>query len=69
MTNIKYKALTDEEKRVIEAMNHSLYTVEFVEEWINRHDGVFENAPAALQAMGAKGFYAAVRSIVEQGLV
>jgi hypothetical protein len=37
--------------------------VEFLKEWVNRNDNVFINAPAALQAMGASGFFAAVRAI------
>lgn len=32
-----------------------------MEEWINRNDNVFVNAPAALQAMSAKGYYEAVK--------
>lgn len=55
--------MTDKEKEVVRKINHSLYTVEFLEEWINRNDNVFENAPAALQAMGANGFYEAIKAI------
>lgn len=29
--------------------------------WINRNDNVFTNTPAALQAMGIKGYYEAVK--------
>lgn len=56
--------LTDEEKHVIDCMKDSVYTSEFVEEWVNRGDNVSVNAPSALQAMGAKGFYRAVKHIV-----
>ena len=55
--------MTYKEKEVVRKLNHSLYTVEFLEEWINRNDNVFVNAPAALQTMGAKGFYEAVKAI------
>ena len=53
--------MTDREKEIIKDLNHSLYTVEYLEQWANRNDNVFVNAPAALQAMGAKGYYEAVK--------
>lgn len=53
--------MTDREKEIVKSLNHSLYTVEYLEEWINRNNNVFVNAPAALQAMGAKGYYEAVK--------
>ena len=53
--------MTDREKEIIKDLNHSLYTVEYLEEWINRNDNVFVNAPAVLQAMSAKGYYEAVK--------
>ena len=49
--------MTDREKEIIKDLNHSLYTEEYLEEWINRNDNVFVNAPAVLQAMSAKGYY------------
>ena len=52
--------LTDQQKEIINQLNVEPYTPEYVEEWINRKDSVFENAPAALTAMGAHGFYTAV---------
>lgn len=55
--------LTDEERSIVDELNHSLYTVEYLEEWINRDDNVFCNAVAALNAMGAKGYYEAVKQI------
>ena len=57
--------MTDREKEIVKGLNHSLYTVEYLEEWINRNDNVFVNAPAALQAMGAKGYYEAVKRMAE----
>lgn len=55
--------MTDREKQIVEQLNHPLYTVDFLEEWKDRDDSVFANAPAALQAMGANGFYEAVRQM------
>ena len=55
--------MTDREKEIIKDLNHSLYMVEYLEEWVNRNDNVFVNAPAALQAMGAKGYYEAVKRV------
>lgn len=55
--------MTEKEKEVVRKINHSIYTVEFLEERTNRNDNVLVNAPAALQTMGAKGFYEAVKAI------
>ena len=53
----------EKQEAIIRRLNDPLYTVEFLKEWVNRNDNVFINAPAALQAMGASGFFAAVRAI------
>lgn len=53
--------MTDKEKEIVKRLAHPLYTVEYLEEWINRNDNVFVNAPAALQATGAKEYYEAVK--------
>lgn len=58
-------AMTDREKAIVRELNHPLYTVEFLDEWKDREDNIFSNAPAALQAMGANGFYAAVKKMAE----
>lgn len=58
--------MTDKEKEIVKEIGDPLYTVEFLEEWINRNDSVFINAPAALQAMGAKGFYTAVKQLAKK---
>lgn len=58
--------LTDTERRLVEQLNHSVYTVDYLEEWINRNDNVYLNAPSALNAMGAKGFYSAVKMMAEK---
>lgn len=55
--------LTENQKRIIKQLNDSLYTISFLEEWLNRQDNVFTNAPAALQTMGAQGFYRAILAI------
>lgn len=56
--------ITEAEKELIVQLNHPLYTVEFLEQWVNRNDNPMINAPAALQAMGAKGYLEAVRQMV-----
>lgn len=58
--------MTDTEKRVVREIGHPIYTVEYLEEWINRNENVFINAPAALLAMGAKGFYEAVEILAKR---
>ena len=53
--------MTEKEREIVERLNHPVYTTDFLEEWIQRKDNVFINAPVALQAMGAKGYYEAVK--------
>lgn len=55
--------LSDNQKSIILQLGDSLHTVEFMEHWINRDDNVMINAPAALQAAEAKGFYRAILAI------
>ena len=55
--------ITKKQETIIKELNDPLYTVDFLKEWVNRNDNVFANAPAALHAMGANGFFAAVRAI------
>lgn len=57
--------MTVKEKEIVKKLNHPLYNVEFLEEWLKRNDNVFVNAPSALQAMGAKGYYEAVKQIAK----
>ena len=61
--------LTDEEKAIVERLGHNLYTVDFLEEWINRKDNVYTNAPAALQACTAHGFYQAIKAMAQNNVV
>ncbi len=55
--------LTEKQKVIIKSLGHSLYTEEFLAEWLNRNDNVEINVVAALQAMGAKGFFEAVKQL------
>ena len=55
--------MTDREKEIIKEITDPLYTVEFLEKWIVRSDNVEVNAPAALQAVEAKGFYRAIKCL------
>jgi hypothetical protein len=59
--------LSGAERTILTALEHPLYNADFVEEWINRDDLVFINAPAALQATAAKGFYEAVKAFNAAG--
>lgn len=58
--------LTDYEKELIEELAHPLYTVKYIESWINRQDKVDINAPAALIAMGVAGYYEAVKMMASK---
>lgn len=60
------RKLTEAEKDIVRKLSHPLYTVDFLEEWINRNDNVSINAVAALQACYAKGFYEAVQLIAKK---
>ena len=59
--------LLEAEKNLITELHHPLYTVEFVEEWVNYKGNVFINTLASLQSMGAMGFYQAVKSMIRMG--
>lgn len=59
------KKLTEDEKAVIQRLGDKLYTVDFVESWIDRpSENVFTNAIEALQQMAVEGFMAAVKRLV-----
>jgi len=57
------KKLTPIEKYVVVTLAVHPYTMGYLEEWINRTDNVQINAPAALRAMKAHGYYEAVRAV------
>ena len=48
--------LTASEKKLVEELGDSTYTVDYLEAWINRNDNVEINAVAALSAMGQRDF-------------
>lgn len=62
------RELTDREKAIVQKLNDGLFTVEYLEEWINRTDNVIVNVPAALAAVEAKGFYRAIQLVAKQRL-
>lgn len=61
--------LTEEQKEVIQKLNHPLYTVEYLQaqEWVDfdRNDNIFVNTPMAFKATAASGYLAAVDSIIQ----
>jgi hypothetical protein len=59
--------LSGAEQTIITGLGHPIYTVDFIEQWINRYDLVYINAAAALQAIAAKGFYEAIKKMDEAG--
>lgn len=45
-------------------MNHPMYTVSFIESWLNRPPAnVYSNAPTALQQCMVEGFMEAVKTM------
>lgn len=63
----EYTTLTEKQKEIIQWLNDPHYTVDHLQEWINRNDNVFINAPSALIAAKAKGFFDAVCAIIRAG--
>lgn len=59
--------LTEEEKNTVRQLGHNRLTEEYLDYWLNRHDYVQINAPAALISMEARGFYEAVLCIAACG--
>lgn len=55
--------LTENQKAIVTRLGDPVYTPDYLEEWLNRNDSVYINAPAALSSMGANGFYKAVLAI------
>lgn len=55
--------LTEEERNIVRQLGHNRLTAEYLSHWLNRHDYVQINAPAALISMEARGFYEAVLCI------
>lgn len=51
--------ISESERLIIQTLNHPQYSVEYLEEWLNRKD---VERPMCLMIMGAKGFYQAVQS-------
>ena len=58
--------LTPRQRELIERLNHPVFTPDYIESWIGRNDDVSVNAPAALSAIEAKGFFAAIRCLEEE---
>jgi hypothetical protein len=58
--------MTEKEKQIVRELGHGLYTVEFLEGWLNRDDDLSTNAPAALTSVWAEGFYTAVKCMAER---
>ena len=58
--------MTEIERKIVEELNHPLYTPEFIERWEGWVGNVFTNAPAALQSMGVCGFMKAIKQIAKQ---
>lgn len=57
--------LTRKERMCIEELGDSIYTPKFIEEFVNRDENVFNNAPVALQIMGCDGYLKAVRNMLK----
>lgn len=56
--------LSQAEKDLINCMNHPMYTVSFIESWLNRPPAnVYSNAPTALQQCIVEGFMEAVKTM------
>lgn len=57
--------LTEQEKQIINELDHPLYTVDFIESWNNREYDVLTNYESALQLMEVIGYCEAVYQMAE----
>ena len=58
--------LTEREKEVINALGHPLYTVKYIETYLELSPAsVFVNAPLALIQMSVDGYLSAVRAYIK----
>lgn len=55
------KKLTQEEKEIVEKWGSSVFTVEYLEDWLNRAIDVPTSSSDAFEAGAARGFCTAVR--------
>ena len=58
--------MTEREKEIVRRLMHPVYTVDYLEELLERKDNVFVNPVAAGTAMGAEGLYFAIQAMAEQ---
>lgn len=58
--------LTELEKQIVNELDHPLYTVDFIEDWINRQPDILTNTVATLQLMTVVGYYDAVHQMAER---
>ena len=58
--------MTAKEREIVERLNHPVYTTDFLEEWIQRKDNVFINAPAAPEKRCSEGIVNILKAAVEE---
>lgn len=58
--------ITEEQQKIIKWLDCSIYSVEYVQEWINKEVDFTANEALTLIIMGVKGFYDAVILIEKQ---
>ena len=58
--------LTDDEKEIVRALNDPVYTIDYLEHWINRNDKRTKANALLLETVTeAKGFYAAIKRLAQ----
>ena len=58
---MKYKTLNERQLRIVRKMNHPLFTVEYIEDWINRNPDWFVGLGPRMFHTRVMGFMDAVR--------
>lgn len=58
--------MSEKEKEIVTEFCHPIFTVEYLEKWINRNDSVCLSPVSALQIAEAKGFYEAVKLLARE---
>lgn len=61
-------AITERESVLINRLDHPIYTLAYIDYWGNIYAKVDKNPQEALMAMGALGYYEAIKQIVDKEL-
>lgn len=58
--------MNENERKIVEELNHPLYTPEVIERWEGWNGSVFNDTFAAIQVSKVRGFIEAVKQMAKQ---